>query len=87
MQIHIEKSSDKKFKILLPSGMLFGLLSTKAVAKLASKHITFEDTDITLSPEQISAFFRALNQTRKQFRHWNLVEIREKDGTYVKIKL
>lgn len=84
MKIHI-KSEGKNLRLYLPTGLLF----SKTVARLGCKYGQRYAGDAVkgLSPEAMEALFAEFRSIKRKFKKWELVDIENTDGSFVRIIL
>ncbi len=68
--------------IRLPSAVFLNSLTAKIVTKKIS-----EKSNVELTFSQAKKIVRAIRDAKKRFPDWVLVEIDEKDGEHVEIRL
>lgn len=73
----------RRFRLWLPSRMVFSGLS----ASVVGKYVRFSDTGVKLTGEQLRRLFREIRRLRKQLPDWNIVEIAAASGESVCIRL
>lgn len=77
------RSGKHRFRLWLPSCMIFSSLS----ASVVGKYVRFSDTEIKLTEEQCRRLFREIRRLRKQLPDWNLVEIASASGESITVRL
>ena len=83
------KSKEKKLNLRFPSFLIFnGAVATVGscfVNSYMKKHS--DDTQINISPKNARRLFKEVRIARRRNKDWYIVEVDDKDGESVKIKL
>ena len=88
MKISI-KSEEKSLNLRFPSFLIFNA----AIATLGSRFINSymkkhsKDIQINIPPKGARRLFKEIRKARRRFKDWYIVDIVDKDGESVKIKL
>lgn len=84
MRIQV-KSEDTNIKLLLPTNLIFSKGTVWLANHFGRKYAGDAMKDIP--PEALDKLFAEFRRTKRQYGHWDLVEVSEADGTEVKITL
>lgn len=76
-------TKEKKFRLWLPGGLLYGRIS----ARIATAAIARHAPNCGVSPQMLAALLTALRDFARTHPHWTLVDITTHDGDIVKITL
>lgn len=79
----IVRTKEKKLRLWLPGGLLYGRIS----ARIAIAAITRYAPDCGVSQQMLAALLTALRDFARTHPHWTLVDITTHDGDIVKITL
>ena len=74
-------SDGRRFFIPFPTG----LIANRLTARIAAKHL--KKSGVDLSAKDMHRFLKVLKQCRKALNGEPLVEVKDTDGTYVKITI
>ena len=81
MKIDVTGENQKHICITVPTGLLLNRLTAGVVANSASKR------GISLTQEQAVKLMRLLDECRKRYADWKIVEIETSDGDHVEIMI
>ena len=81
MRIEVSGENERHIRITVPTGLLLNRLTASVVASSASKR------GISLTQEQTVKLIRLLDECRKRYADWKIVEIETSDGEYIEITL
>lgn len=76
-------TKEKKLRLWLPGGLLYGRIS----ARIATAAIARHAPNCGVSPQMLAALLTALRDFARTHPHWTLVDITTHDGDIVKITL
>ena len=79
----IVRTKEKKLRLWLPGGLLYGRIS----ARIATAAIARHAPNCGVSPQMLAALLTALRDFARTHPHWTLVDITTHDGDIVKITL
>lgn len=81
MKVHVKEVSGRGILIRFPSGLIFNRLSAVILPGILKQN------GINLTREQAVAMVKTVNDCRRRFRNWNLVEVQDSGGDTVVVKL
>lgn len=84
------KSDTKKLTIRIPSFLLFNPITATLCGSRIIRSIMKDDeneNDIRITAKDARKLFREINRARRKYKDWYIVDIVDKDGESVKIKL
>ena len=83
MNVFIKEGGEKpkKFRIILPTSLIFNRFTAGFAAKEAEKN------GAKISKKQMINLFKAIKKYKKRHRDWVLAYIESSDGDIVKVKL
>lgn len=76
-------TKEKKLRLWLPGGLLYGRIS----ARIATAAIARHAPNCGVSPQMLAALLTALRDFARTHPHWTLVDITTHDGDIIKITL
>lgn len=81
MKVHVKEAGGHNIFIWLPSGLVFNRLSAAMLPGILKQN------GIDITREQAVEMVKTVNQCRRRFRDWNLVEVQDSNGDFVVVKL
>ena len=84
MKIQI-RGENRDFTLRVPTALIFNRFTARLTSRAACKYAP--DALENISPENLEALMTELGRIRKKYGHWELVEVKSADGTYIKITL
>lgn len=91
MRIKVEESGKRAINICIPSGIVFNPIVATIGCGIANKSLSqnSKTKEINLTPKQMRALFKALNEASKILKRDGLplVEVTSSDGESVKVIL
>lgn len=81
MRIKVHDGDDFRLDLPLPTGLVFNRLTASFAAKAAA------EAGVTVTSQQMHRLFDHVKRCKKAHPDWVLVEVTNKDGEYVMVKL
>jgi hypothetical protein len=81
MIVKVRAKDGPNLTIPIPTGLLCSRLTAGFAAKM------MEQNGMTITPEQMVRFFRAVRRYKRKHPDWVLTEVHSADGDYVYVKL
>ena len=83
------KSEEKNLNLRFPSFLIFNgavaSLGCRFINSYMKKHSA--DVQLNISPKDARRLFKEIRKAKRKFKNWYIVEVDDKDGESVKIKL